>query len=154
MKSVSILAAAAAVAFAVAGCASQEPAGEKMEKPMAKEKMADAKMAEMATPKFMTADEVAKAFAKGSIVCTWTAGKKGSDKGTDYYYKDISAMSGNADRVIADVTFPGKWNITGDTLTLQFGVVGGPQHYKLVKVGKKSYTAYLDGKKKKMTFSC
>lgn len=150
MKSVSIVAAAAVIAFIVGGCASQEPAAEKTPKPMAKENMA----AKAPAPKFMTADEVAKTFAKGSIVCNWKAGKKGSDKGTDFYFKDISATSGNADRVIADVTFPGKWSISGDTLSLQFGVVGSPQNYKLVRVDKKSYTAYLDGKKKKMTFTC
>ena len=159
MKSVSIVAAAAVIAFLAGGCASQEPAAEKADKPMAKEKMADAKMAdakmaEKPALKFMTAAELSKAFGTGSIVCTWTAGKKGDDKGTDYYYKDISAMSGNADRVINDVTFPGTWNITGDTLSLKFGVVGNAQNYKLVQVDKKTYTAYLDGKKKKMTFKC
>ena len=104
--------------------------------------------------KTMTADELAKAFKKGSMVCAWKAGKKGRDKGTDYYYKDMTAMSGNADRVLGKATLQGKWNISGDSLTLQFGVVGKPQMYKLAMVEKKTYTAYLNGKKKKMTFKC
>ena len=107
--------------------------------------------------KFMSADEVKKAFAKGSITCDWKAGKKGRDKGTDFYFKDASATSGSADRNIGkSTTMQGKWSISGDTLSLQFGVVGKPQNYKLVKVEgeKKSYTAYLNGKKKKMTFKC
>ncbi len=103
--------------------------------------------------KTMSADELAKAFKKGSMICSWKAGKKGKDKGTDYYYKDISATSGNADRVLGKSTLQGKWSISGDTLSLQFGVVGKPQMYKLAKVEKKTYTAYLNGKKK-MTFKC
>lgn len=112
--------------------------------------------AQAGDPKFMSADEVKKAFAKGSMVCDWKAGKKGRDKGTDYYYKDQSATSGNADRTLGKATLQGKWNVSGDMLNLQFGVVGTPQAYKLVKVEgeKKSYTAYLNGKKKKMTFKC
>jgi hypothetical protein len=101
----------------------------------------------------MSADEEAKAFKKGSMICSWKAGKKGKDKGTDYYYKDISATSGNADRVLGKSTLQGKWSISGDTLSLKFGVVGKPQMYKLAKVEKKTYTAYLNGKKK-MTFKC
>ena len=103
--------------------------------------------------KTMSADELAKAFKKGSMICSWKAGKKGKDKGTDYYYKDISATSGNADRVLGKSTLQGKWSISGDTLSLKFGVVGKPQMYKLAKVEKKTYTAYLNGKKK-MTFKC
>ena len=109
--------------------------------------------AQAADIKTMSADEVAKAFKKGSMICSWKAGKKGKDKGTDYYYKDISATSGNADRVLGKSTLQGKWSISGDTLSLQFGVVGKPQMYKLAKVEKKTYTAYLNGKKK-MTFKC
>ena len=75
--------------------------------------------------KFMSADEVKKAFAKGSITCDWKAGKKGRDKGTDFYFKDASATSGSADRNIGkSTTMQGKWSISGDTLSLQFGVVG------------------------------
>ena len=113
--------------------------------------------AQASDKKFMSADEVKKAFAKGSITCDWKAGKKGRDKGTDFYFKDASATSGSADRNIGkSTTMQGKWSISGDTLSLQFGVVGKPQNYKLVKVEgeKKSYTAYLNGKKKKMTFKC
>ena len=88
------------------------------------------------------------------MVCAWKAGKKGRDKGTDYYYKDMTATSGNADRVLGKTTLQGKWSISGDTLQLQFGVVGNPQIYKLAMVKKKTYTAYLNGKKKKMTFKC
>ncbi len=109
--------------------------------------------AQAADIKTMSADEVAKAFKKGSMICSWKAGKKGKDKGTDYYYKDISATSGNADRVLGKSTLQGKWSISGDTLSLKFGVVGKPQMYKLAKVEKKTYTAYLNGKKK-MTFKC
>ena len=114
-------------------------------------------MAKAGDKNFMSADEVKKAFAKGSITCSWKAGKKGKDKGTDFYYKDETATSGNADRNIGkSTTLGGKWKISGDMLSLQFGVVGEPQMYKLVKVKgeKKSYTAYLNGKKKKMTFKC
>ena len=113
--------------------------------------------AQASDKEFMSADEVKKAFAKGSITCDWKAGKKGRDKGTDFYFKDASATSGSADRNIGkSTTMQGKWSISGDTLSLQFGVVGKPQNYKLVKVEgeKKSYTAYLNGKKKKMTFKC
>ena len=113
--------------------------------------------AQASDKEFMSADEVKKAFAKGSITCDWKAGKKGRDKGTDFYFKDASATSGSADRNIGkSTTMQGKWSISGDTLSLQFGVVGEPQNYKLVKVEgeKKSYTAYLNGKKKKMTFKC
>ena len=135
MKSSSSIFAVSVVAFAIGGCASNpEPKKE-------------------AGVKFMTAKEVGKAFAKGSKECSWKSGKKGSDRGTDFYYKDISATSGNADRILGDTTFQGTWSISGDTLSLNFGV-GEPQNYKLVKVGKNSYTAYLDGKKKKMTFKC
>ena len=113
--------------------------------------------AQAGDPKFMSADEVKKAFAKGSITCSWKAGKKGKDKGTDFYYKDESSTSGSADRNIGkSSTLQGKWSISGGTLSLMFGGVGEPQMYKLVKVegAKKSYTAYLNGKKKKMTFKC
>jgi len=111
--------------------------------------------AQAADVKTMTAEEVAKAFSKGSMVCDWKAGKKGRDKGTDYYYKDMTATSGNADRVLGkNTTLQGKWSISGDTLSLQFGVVGAPQMYKLAMLEKKTYTAYLNGKKKKMTFKC
>ena len=134
MKSIKIFIATASVALLASGVTAQ--AGDK---------------------KFMSADEVKKAFAKGSITCDWKAGKKGRDKGTDFYFKDESATSGSADRNIGkSTTMKGKWSISGDTLSLQFGVVGKPQNYKLVKVEgeKKSYTAYLNGKKKKMTFKC
>ena len=134
MKSIKIFIATASVALLASGVTAQ--AGDK---------------------KFMSADEVKKAFAKGSITCDWKAGKKGRDKGTDFYFKDASATSGSADRNIGkSTTMQGKWSISGDTLSLQFGVVGKPQNYKLVKVEgeKKSYTAYLNGKKKKMTFKC
>jgi hypothetical protein len=134
MKSVLTIIAVAAVAFAISGCAKQAPAGK-------------------AAVKFMNAKELGKEFAKGSKVCSWKAGKKGRDKGTDYYYKDISAMSGNADRILGKTMLQGKWGISGDTLSLNFGI-GKPQLYKLVKVKKKTYTAYLNGKKKKMTFKC
>lgn len=134
MKSVLTIIAAAAIAFVVSGCAKQAPAS----KPALK---------------LMNAKELAKEFKKGSKVCSWKAGKKGKDKGTDYYYKDISAMSGNADRVMGKATLQGKWGISGDTLSLNFGI-GKPQLYKLQKVKKKTYTAYLNGKKKKMTFKC
>ncbi len=100
----------------------------------------------------MTAMELAKEFKKGSKQCSWKAGKKGKDKGTDYYYRDISAMSGNADRIIGKATLQGKWSISGDILSLNFGI-GEPQKYKLAKIAKNTYTAYLNGKKK-MTFTC
>ena len=103
--------------------------------------------------KTMNAEEVAAMFKKGSKVCCWKAGKKGRDKGTDYYYKDMTATSGNADRVLGKTTLQGKWSVSGDTLSLQFGVVGKALMYKLAKVDKKSFTAYLNGKKK-MTFTC
>ena len=135
MKSSFLILAVAVVAFAIGGCASKsEPKKE-------------------AAVKFMTAKEVGKAFAKGSKECSWKAGKKGSDRGTDFYYKDISATSGNADRMLSGTTFKGKWSISCDTLSLNFGI-GKPQKYKLAKAGKNTYTAYLDGKKKKMTFKC
>ncbi len=150
MKSVLTVIAAAAVALAVSGCASDKPA-EKMAK---KETMAKKEaMAKAPAIQFMSAKEVAGAFKSGSKVCSWKAGKKGRDKGTDYYYKDISATSGNADRIIGKATLQGKWSISGDTLSLNYGI-GKPQQYKLAKVDKKSYTAYLNGKKKKMTFTC
>jgi hypothetical protein len=138
MKSYLTVIAAATVAFAVSGCASQK---------------SDKKMAKAPAIKTMTAKEVAKAFSKGSKVCSWKAGKKGKDRGTDYYYKDISATSGNADRVMGKATLQGKWSVSGDVLSLNFGI-GKPQQYKLVSAGKKSYTAYLNGVKKKMTFKC
>lgn len=145
MKPILKVVATAAVALALSACASDKPAEKKMAK---KEAMAKAPAVE-----FMSAKEVAGAFQKGSKVCSWKAGKKGRDKGTDYYYKDISATSGNADRVIGKATLQGKWSIAGDTLSLNFGI-GQPQVYKLAKVDKKSYTAYLNGTKKKMTFTC
>ena len=37
-------------------------------------------------------------FKKGSKVCTWTDSE--GNKGTDYFYKDKSALSGSADRVM------------------------------------------------------
>ena len=131
MKPFLTIIAAAAVAFAVSGTATQ---------------------ANAQTVKTMTAEELAKEFKKGSKLCSWKAGKKGKDKGTDYYYRDISAMSGNADRVLGKATLQGKWSISGDILSLNFGV-GDPQKYKLAKIEKKTYTAYLNGKKK-MTFKC
>lgn len=138
MKSWVTVMALTVVALIASGCAMEEKSG-KMDKKMA--------------VKFMTAKEVGKAFAKGSKECSWKAGKKGKDKGTDYYYKDISATSGNADRVLGKTTLQGKWSVEGDTLSLNFGI-GKPQMYKLAMVKKKTYTAYLDGKKKKMTFKC
>ena len=113
MKSFLTIIAAATVAFAVSGSATQALAAETM-----------------------TAEELAKEFKKGSKICSWAAGKKGKDKGTDYYYKDITAMSGNADRVIGKTTLQGKWSVSGDILSLNFGI-GEPQKYKLAKIEKK-----------------
>ncbi|MBL4721855.1 MAG: hypothetical protein JKY20_12095 [Alphaproteobacteria bacterium] len=137
MKSIFTVIAVATVAFAVAGCATQEV------KPMKQKE----------SVKTMNAKELAKEFAKGSKMCSWKAGKKGKDRGTDYYYKDISATSGNADRQIGKSTLQGKWSINGDVLSLNFGIAA-PQNYKLAKIKKKTYVAYLNGVKKKMTFTC
>lgn len=105
--------------------------------------------AQAADIKAMSAAEVSAAFGKDGMVCDWKAGKKGRDKGTDTFHK-----GGKADRKIGKATLSGKWSVSGDTLMLQFGVVGAPLKYKLVKAGENAYTAYLNGKKKKMTFTC
>jgi hypothetical protein len=137
MKFLFTFAAVSAVALALGGCASQD----------------SKQMKEKSAVKTMNAEELAKAFAKGSQMCSWKAGKKGRDKGTDYYYKDISATSGNADRQIGKALLQGKWSIEGDVLSLNFGIAA-PQKYKLAKIKKKTYVAYLNGVKKKMTFTC
>ncbi|MGY8959927.1 MAG: hypothetical protein ACKVKG_10465 [Alphaproteobacteria bacterium] len=147
MKALFAFAAVSAVALALSGCASQDS------KQMKEKSSAKMMKAEKSAVNTMNAEELAKAFAKGSQMCSWKAGKKGRDKGTDYYYKDISATSGNADRQIGKATFQGKWSIKADVLSLNFGI-GAPQNYKLAKIKKKTYVAYLNGVKKKMTFTC
>ena len=78
-------------------------------------------------------------FKKGSKVCTWTDGK--GKKGTDYYYKDKTALSGSADRVMGKDMKQGTWQITGAAMNLNWygGKKGKGNWYKVSKTGKKSY---------------
>ncbi|MBO89065.1 MAG: hypothetical protein CMP14_06045 [Rickettsiales bacterium] len=78
-------------------------------------------------------------FKKGSKVCAWTDGE--GKKGTDYYYKDKTALSGSADRVIGNELKQGTWQITGAAMNLNWygGKKGKGVWYKVSKTGKKSY---------------
>ena len=78
-------------------------------------------------------------FKKGSKVCTWTDSE--GNKGTDYFYKDKSALSGSADRVIGKDLKQGTWQITGAAMNLNWygGKKGKGVWYKVSKTGKKSY---------------
>ena len=78
-------------------------------------------------------------FKKGSKVCTWTDSE--GNKGTDYFYKDKSALSGSADRVIGKDLKQGTWQITGAAMNLNWygGKKGKGRWYKVAGTGKKSF---------------
>ena len=81
MRKVLVMSAVAA-AIGLAGCTSPASVGDKK-----------AKAAKPAKP------HIQAVFKKGSKVCNWSDSK--GKKGTDYFYKDKTAMSGSADRVMA-----------------------------------------------------
>jgi hypothetical protein len=86
-------------------------------------------------------------FKKGSKVCKWT-GANGI-KGTDYFYKDVGALKGSADRLISGKTgsmswsadLRGTWSITGGAMNLNWydGKKGKGVWFKSAKTGKKSF---------------
>lgn len=93
-------------------------------------------------------------FKKGSKVCKWTD-KKGK-KGTDYFYKDKTAMSGSADRVIGDDMKQGTWQITGSAMNLNWygGKKGKGRWFKVKKTGKKSFELSTSDGKEKYNMAC
>jgi len=140
MKNRLMTAVAVTVMFAVSACASDDSA-----KSMKKE---------MQAPTMMTGKELAKAFAKGSIVCKVTLAD--GTKVEDYYYKDISATSGNMDRNIGADTKSGNWKIAGPAFYIKVGKgkkVRGTW-MNLAKTGKKSYDAYSVAVGKVMSMKC
>ena len=83
---------------------------------------------------------IAKVFKKGSKVCNWTSVLNGV-KGTDYFYKDVGANCGSADRIIGDVMLQGTWKITGAAMNTNFygGKKGKGTWYKVKPMGKKGF---------------
>ena len=93
-------------------------------------------------------------FKKGSKVCTWTDSK--GKKGTDYFYKDKTAMSGSADRVIGDKMQQGTWQVTGSALNMNWygGKKGKGRWYKISGTGKKSFDATTSDGAEKYSMKC
>jgi hypothetical protein len=111
-----------AAALGLSGCATES---QKASTPVAK--------------KAPAASNIQAVFKKGSKVCNWTS--KDGSKGTDYFYKDVSALKGSADRVIGDDTKLGTWQITGGAINLNWygGKKGKGVWYKVAGTGKKSF---------------
>lgn len=155
MKNRLMIAVAVTAMFAVSACASDDTAKTMKKEEMKKEAMAAPMKKEMkAAPTMMTGDELAKAFAKGSIACKVTLAD--GTKAEDYYYKDISAMSGNMDRNIGADTKAGNWKIVGPAFYIRIGtgkkVLG--TWMNLSNTGKKSYDAYSAAGDKVMSMKC
>lgn len=147
MKMQFLTACAVAALIALGGCASDSDSGMKKESAMKDEKM----VKELA---FLSGDELAKEFARGSKVCkiTFTDGSKAED----FYYKNESAMAGDLDRNIGSETKAGSWKIVGKGFWIRIGTnkkaLG--DWMNLVKTGKNAYDAYDSAKHKVMSMKC
>lgn len=141
MKKTLVSVAAVAAMLTLGACASQEEA---------------AKAPAKATPKptTMTAAELSKAFAKGSVTCNVVLAD--GTKAEDFYFKTTSATSGDLDRNIGDKTIQGSWKILGPgfrvTASSKKKALG--TWMNLAKTGKKSYDAYDAAGNKVMSMKC
>ena len=144
MRKVLVMSAVAA-AIGVAGCTSPASVGDKKAKA---DKPAKVKVAKPAKP------HIQAVFKKGSKVCNWTDSK--GKKGTDYFYKDKTAMSGSADRVMGNDMKQGTWQITGSAMNLNWygGKKGKGRWYKVEKTGKKSYNLSTSDGSEKYSVKC
>ncbi|MBT5497947.1 MAG: hypothetical protein HOK54_19590 [Alphaproteobacteria bacterium] len=136
MKKVMMMTVVAA-ALGLSGCATES---QKASAPAAKKASAPAaKKASAPAAKKASKPHIQAVFKKGSKVCDWT-GKDGS-KGTDYFYKDVGALKGSADRVMGDKMKQGTWQITGSAINLNWygGKKGKGVWFKSTKTGKKSF---------------
>lgn len=95
---------AAAIALAVAGCATEDA------------KKEDSKTA--AASKTLDAKALQLVFKAGGGQCKWEAN---GAKGEDNYFATVSKSKGEVDRYIGDKTEQGKWEIKGDKFCLDFG---------------------------------
>lgn len=140
MKKAIVSVAAVAAMLALGACASQEKAAEAPAKP--------------AVPTTMTAAELSKAFAKGSVTCDVVLAD--GTKAEDFYFKTSSATSGDLDRNIGDKTIQGSWKILGPgfrvTTSSKKKALG--TWMNLAQTGKKSYDAYDAAGNKVMSMKC
>ena len=129
-----LLMSAVAVAIGVAGCTSSNASS--------------TKKAKAAKP------HIQAVFKKGSKVCNWSDSK--GKKGTDYFYKDKTAMSGSADRVMGNDMKQGTWQITGSAMNLNWygGKKGKGRWYKVEKTGKKSFNLSTSDGSEKYSVKC
>ena len=113
------------------------------------------KIIQLAAAKMDSAAHLKKVFKKGSKVCKWTSLVNGV-KGTDYLYKDKSATSGSADRVIGNTTLQGTWKITGPAINHNFygGKKGKGTWYKVKPTGKKSFDLHKGNGAYVMSTTC
>ncbi|MDD9902711.1 MAG: hypothetical protein OXT06_04000 [Rhodospirillaceae bacterium] len=141
MKKTLVAVTAVAAMLALGACASDSGKGDTAAKAPAK-------------PKTMTAEEMKKAFGRGSIACSVTLAD--GTKAKDFYYRDITATSGNMDRNVGDKITPGKWKMAGPAFYVNTGkgkkALG--TWMNLAKTGKKSYDAYNAAGKKIMSMKC
>ena len=149
MKSI-IMMTVVAAALGLSGCATES---QKASAPAAKK-------ASAAAAKKPSKPHIQAVFKKGSKVCAWT-GANGM-KGTDYFYKDVGALKGSADRLIAGKTgsmswsddLRGTWSITGSAINLNWygGKKGKGVWFKSAETGKKSFDlTSFSGEKYSMT---
>lgn len=102
----------------------------------------------------MSAEDLAKEFGKGSLVCEWTSAD-GTTKGEDFYYKNQTAWSGDADRNVGDDTKQGSWKILGQGFWTKFDQDKKTGTWmNLEKVGKKTYKAYDSAQQLVKTMTC
>ncbi len=105
-------------------------------------------------PKTLSAKALAKEFKKGSKVCKWT--KPDGSKGEDYYFKNTGAYSGDADRLVGDKMWQGKWKIAGTGFYTNFkkGKKALGNWHSVAKIKKKTYELYSGSGKKVLTLKC
>jgi hypothetical protein len=134
-----IIVVGAVLALGLAGCASSGGSG-------------GGKMA--AKPKTLDAKSLAKEFKKGSQVCKWT--KPDGSKGQDFYFKTTGAYSGDADRMVGDKMWQGKWKIAGTGFYTNFkkGKKALGNWHSVAKVKKRTYDFYNAGGKKVISLKC
>lgn len=128
---------AIAVAIGLAGCTSADQSSKK-----------SAAADKPATP------HIQAVFKKGSKVCDWSDSK--GKKGTDYFYKDKTAMSGSADRVMGNDMKQGTWQVTGSAINLNWygGKKGKGRWYKVEKTGKSSFNLMTSDGSEKYSVKC
>ncbi|PPR62755.1 MAG: hypothetical protein CFH10_00723 [Alphaproteobacteria bacterium MarineAlpha4_Bin2] len=126
---------AVAAALGLSGCATSE----KSSKAPAAKKAAKACPVEHVYKASAAKSNIRSVFKKGSKVCSWT--DCFGNKGTDYFYKDKTAMSGSADRVVGKDMKQGTWQITGAAMNTNWygGKKGKGRWYKVAGTGKKSF---------------